>query len=214
MTSSHAEYYIKEGQLLGRFEELYQDVDDPWECSADADALKNQLLLTTLSSLKLSNPTILDIGCGLGALTHKLYQTLHPPALHALDISETAIRKASHRYPAIHFACHDALASPEFAFASGQFDLICMSEILWCVLPKLEQILADLHRVCRGGGYLALMSGFLPPHEQTYGKDKIQHPQDVWRYLEDAGFQIRHSIELDHIDPQASFSAIIIAQKA
>ena len=103
--------------------------------------------------------------------------------------------------------------TPRLDFADDTFDLICTIEILWCILPNIENILAELARVCKAGGYLALMSGFLPPEEQTYGKDKIQSPQQVWNFIEAAGFKVVHAAEMDKINPKDSYKALMIAFK-
>ena len=103
MSSSHSDYYIKDGKLIGRFEELYQDVDDPWGCSRDVDYFNNRLFVAALESLALDAPRILDVGCGLGKLTNRISERLNPQKIDALDISATAVEKASQAYPHIDF---------------------------------------------------------------------------------------------------------------
>ena len=33
----YQDYVIKDGQFIGRFEEMYRDVSDPWHCSSTVD---------------------------------------------------------------------------------------------------------------------------------------------------------------------------------
>ena len=33
-TTDYHDYFIKDGRFIGRFEEMYRDVDDPWHIDA------------------------------------------------------------------------------------------------------------------------------------------------------------------------------------
>ena len=58
----YQDYVIKDGVFIGKFEEMYRDVPDPWGCVEKAGALPNRLLLSLLSEY---SPCVrmLDVGC-------------------------------------------------------------------------------------------------------------------------------------------------------
>ena len=82
----YRDYVIVGGQFIGRFEEMYRDVEDPWGHTAQVDALPNRVLLELLRE---GNPprTVLDLGCGLGDLAGRIYQVLRPAKMYACDVS-------------------------------------------------------------------------------------------------------------------------------
>ena len=48
----YQDYVIKDGQFVGRFEDMYRDCPDPWHCTEQADSWKNHLLLGAVHSLR------------------------------------------------------------------------------------------------------------------------------------------------------------------
>ncbi len=187
----YQDYVIKDGQFVGRFEDMYRDCPDPWHCTEQADSWKNHLLLGAVHSLR-GVRDALDVGCGQGALTRRLRESCPLAHWRGCDVSPTALEKA----PAgVEYFVHDLLTGP-LPMADGSLDLITMAEVMWYLLPRLEAILADFRRVLRPGGRLLILQYFLTPEEQGYGKEWVSEPSHLLAFLTRAGFTIEQEAYL------------------
>lgn len=119
--------------------------------------------------------TILDIGCGEGYYSHRLFETLHqsmpkPCALYGLDISKSAIRSAAKRYAGLHFCVASVFEMP---FADDSIDLA----IRIYAPSKVE----ELQRVMKPGSILITVSPGPMHHfalkEKIYSSPRL-HPQE------------------------------------
>lgn len=62
---NYQDYVIRDGKFIGKFEEMYQKFDDPWEqIACVGDSYSRHATSLSINSMKLHN--ILEIGCGLG----------------------------------------------------------------------------------------------------------------------------------------------------
>ena len=86
-------------QFVGRFEEMYQAEQQDGFDSWNQDDLSQRFEVQAIENylINQSFPSVIDIGCGKGALTHRLSNFASRSL--GLDISETAVRIASARYP-------------------------------------------------------------------------------------------------------------------
>ncbi len=158
--------------MRGDFESMYVDIDDPWNCSGTVDSVCNDLFLALLQK-KAPIKRLLDVGCGAGALTHRMYQELAlPPGggseFIGYDISATAIQRATADYggPELTFRtgdCTQGLAT------EGLFDVIIMSEILWYVLADIDQLLQRFAKLLTDGGICAIHQYF--PIRQSFAQN-------------------------------------------
>lgn len=97
--------------------------------------------------------TWLDLCCGGGQATYYLAQT--PAKIIGLDASPVALERAKKRVPEADFV--QGLAE-DLPFGDGQFDGVHTSVALHeMTAPQLEQILREIYRVLKPGGYLVLM---------------------------------------------------------
>lgn len=96
------------------------------------------------------NGFLLDIGCGEGHLTN--FFTSHTSNIYGTDLSISAIKKASHKYPHIDFCVSDALNLPyEFDFFSA---VICNN--LFEHVDNPRALLLEINSVMQSGGFLFL----------------------------------------------------------
>ena len=96
----YQDYVIKDGKLVGEFEEMYQDFDDPWEQSErERFASEKAVCINLIESLPIQN--VVELGCGFGQLTNRIQKAC--PSVTGLDLSPTAIKKASTFYPNCNF---------------------------------------------------------------------------------------------------------------
>ena len=87
----YQDYVIKDGKLVGEFEEMYQDFDDPWnQTTREQDALEKLVAIEIIKRREYKR--VIELGCGLGDFTAKI-GAVTQEAL-GIDVSETAIKKA------------------------------------------------------------------------------------------------------------------------
>tara|TARA_A100001011_G_scaffold189381_1_gene197872 strand:+ start:114 stop:425 length:312 start_codon:yes stop_codon:yes gene_type:complete len=71
----YQDYVIKDGKLVGEFEQMYKDFDDPWEQSTrESYASEKALCLNLVESFKCQN--VVELGCGFGQLTDRLKKSV------------------------------------------------------------------------------------------------------------------------------------------
>lgn len=135
------------GGLVGDFDGLYRDLEDPWEQTSIFDSGDSRRLLALNYCERVfsecedrSSAKILEIGCGFGHLTEAL--RLAGFSSVGVDISSVAIKKACAMHPESVFferPISDVLLLEEF-----DPDIIIMSEVTWYVLENLRGFLGRL----------------------------------------------------------------------
>ena len=78
------------GSFVGDSEGMYREIDDPW-CQGEAMGANYQVILSHLERLLDSHSFITDFGCGKGALSNRILESLTSVEYLGLDISGTAI---------------------------------------------------------------------------------------------------------------------------
>jgi SAM-dependent methyltransferase len=93
--------------------------------------------------------TILDAGCGTGALTSTLVERTKTAGITGLDFSPAYIAHARQQIvlPRVEFMVGDICALP---FADGSFDRV-LSLLVLHFVPQTEKAVAELRRVARPG---------------------------------------------------------------
>lgn len=90
---------IKDGKLIGHFDEMYKSFDDPWHQSEPGhNALSASRNIAMLNMAKYGVRSVVEFGCGLGYYTDLLRRSLGLRVV-GVDISSTAIDKARQRFP-------------------------------------------------------------------------------------------------------------------
>ena len=170
---SCTEYWLDSEKLVmrGEFEQMYQDISDPWGCDENAFSRNNRLLLELLFGQGREYGRVVDIGCGLGSLTNQLSERNHNRGVSGIDVSETAIAKATSAYPDVEFRAADVLDRNSNPLESGHYDLIVMSEVLWYVLDDLEGVLGKVHGALAKDGLYGVHQYF--PDTQRFGTDVV-----------------------------------------
>lgn len=168
MNKDYHDYVIKNGQYIGDFEGMYQNIDDPWH-HGDASALHYDKAINMLNGL---NPgSVLDMGCGKGAFTARLKARFPEAKVIGLDIAPNAIRKAMQAYDGIVFEVCDVrkrIRRMEFPV------LTAMSDIMWYILPEFEHVVKKLE-----AGWLLINQTFYPPGAQKYGQEIVANVEGM-----------------------------------
>lgn len=96
---------------------------------------------------------ILETGCGTGVITAEL-QALTSTPVAGIDLLPDRLAFGANTFPAISFACADALVLP---FADGTFDLVA-SHFLLLWLRQPVSALKEMLRVLKPGGLLVALA--------------------------------------------------------
>ena len=180
-SKDYHDYVIKNGKLVGKFEEMYQNVEDPWSHGEASDLQYDSALLLLKKNNTFSKKVkILDIGCGKGAFTSRLKKDFPKSEITAIDVSSTAIKKAIKQYgkKGINFKVVDI--QKNIKKVKGKYDLIVMSEIMWYILPNLKKILYYLSKnILKNKGCVLINQAFYKPGIQKYGNEFIEKPEDL-----------------------------------
>jgi SAM-dependent methyltransferase len=199
-SEDYRDYVIKDGKFIGAFEEMYQNCEDPWH-QDELSPYANELVLWEIAKGKYK--TILDVGCGLGKFTHQIWQATKANVI-GVDVSPTAIQKAKARYPNVDYRVADVCS---LNFQQESFDLIVASELLWYILPRLQQFFDGVLSVLRQDGEFIIIQQFYLPGEQKYGCEIMQSPEDLIRLLP---LRVFRAIEIDRLH---QYKAILFAKK-
>jgi SAM-dependent methyltransferase len=175
--SRYQDYVIKNGQLVGEFEQMYQDYDDPWEQSTGEECASEKAVALNLIK-RLQGKKVIELGCGLGHYTKKI-SDLGVDVL-GVDVSETAIQKAKDNYPSCNFVAGDIL---EFdIYRQFRPDVIVMAEITWYILDKLDQFLQFMRSEFPDMYLIHLLTTY-PNEVQKYGRDKFTNLKEIMSYF-------------------------------
>ena len=71
----YQDYVIKDGKLVGEFNEMYLDYEDPWAQSTREEGRLEKIIGLELLS-KYGHTRALEYGCGFGHYTQKLHTVL------------------------------------------------------------------------------------------------------------------------------------------
>lgn len=107
-------------------------------------------ILEAVLETEVTNPRILDLGCGSGWLTSVLGMMGEATGV---DLSDTAIQEAKSRYPGARFEAGDVL---EWRNGSaGEFDIVVSQEVIEHIVEQEKYISVAYDALC-DGGYLIL----------------------------------------------------------
>lgn len=132
----------------------------------------------------LSGPLrILDLGCGTGEITRRLAQRYPQATLLGIDILDANLDRARAMDDAggrIHYDRGDAFA---LRCGAAEFDLVACRHMSQAV-PDFPQVLAEITRVLKPGGWLHLLSedyGMLhfPATDPAFDPDRFWHEEAI-----------------------------------
>lgn len=188
--SRYQDFVIKDGQLVGDFEGLYQRFDDPWHQSGSEhlNDTRRTIAVQSCSRLRATHGEdqvnrVIEYGCGFGYLTDELRNQNFSSV--GIDVSQEAIRKAR-------------VQNPKSVFLKGKFedpkllieldpDIIVMAEITWYVLDHLEEFKNRFLAYSRSRArptYLIHLLTTYPPGVQQYGVEKFTEINGILDYFD------------------------------
>lgn len=187
MANNYQDYVIKDGRLIGRFEEMYQNCDDPWNREKMGPiCIEDSLVRRACEFTKLQEGhcCAIDLGCGVGAVVANISSV--SDRLVGIDISETAISKAKTRLPQHDFRVGDTqdLIKRQGNLANLDYDaynLIILCHVTWYILDDLKAFRAWLSEAWKGK-YIVHILGTYEPGGQKYGTDFFSTHDEILKW--------------------------------
>jgi SAM-dependent methyltransferase len=172
---TYHDYVIKDGQFVGKFEEMYRKFDDPWSQSKQPNKYSRSAGIIHLKNFQIQS--VLECGCGLGYYADWIYQEtgIVPQSV---DISAEAIEKAKSLFPHLNFAVADI--TRDLANYKS-VDCVLFAEIVWYILPELPAIFKVLSEYFKGK-YLIVNQVFYKG-SQKYGTDYFTNLSEFIQYV-------------------------------
>ncbi len=160
----YQDYVIKNGELVGEFEAMYQDFDDPWDQSFREDSvLSKSVVENVIQGNNFNRPY--ELGCGLGYFVEKMRLIC---GTGGMDVSKTAIEKARVMFPKCQFDHGDILEVEKISNLKP--DCIFMDEVTWYVLEKLDEFKTAISKNFKGTSFLHTLRQY-PDGGQQFGKE-------------------------------------------
>ena len=172
---TYHDYVIKDGNFIGKFDEMYSKFNDPWTQSSQPN--KYSRIAGIFHMINFNIKSVLECGCGLGYYAdwiHKETQIIPK----SVDISSVAIQKAKILFPHLDFEVAN-IANDLSKYKD--YDCILLSEIIWYVLPDLEKIFSILNSDFKGK-YLVVNQVFYKG-TQKYGNEYFTNLKEFIDYV-------------------------------
>lgn len=174
----YQDYVILNGNFVGDFETMYQNIEDPWEQSArEAFASEKAVCLNLIQRYQCKR--VVEFGSGLGYFTNRIAKVA--PSVVGIEVSPTAVAKAKQISPHLTFQ-NSSFPDIEF-LREFRPDCIVMAEITWYVLDDLKLFLKFLADEMPEVLLIHLLMTYAPG-EQKYGVDKFTNLEEIISFFD------------------------------
>jgi len=172
---SYHDYVIKDGKFVGDFENLYKDCEDPWSQATQPNKYARSAGIYHMQNFGIKS--VLECGCGLGYYADWIYkETGIVPK--SIDLSEEAIKRAKDLFPTLDFSVSDITKDlPLYK----EYDCILLAEIIWYILPHLNNLFETMKRQFKGK-YLIVLQVFYKG-TQRYGTEYFTSLKEFIEYV-------------------------------
>lgn len=144
---TYHDYVIKDGQFIGRFEDMYRQFDNPWMQDRQPNPYSRQAGILHLQRFGIRS--VLECGCGLGFYSDWIHrQTGIVPV--GIDISPTAVEKAQQQFPHLDFRVDTVENLRQYR----DCEAILFAEITWYLLPQLPALFEEMRQHFAGKYFL------------------------------------------------------------
>ena len=187
----YQDYVFDDENIIGRFEDPFNDFVDPWNQSAIEhifDTRRNIAIewckkLRDLDTYEGLNNRVIELGCGFGYLTERLRKSDF--AAVGIDNVETAVRKARKYNPASIFVNKNF---KDFEYLEKyQPDIVVMGELYWYILDHLLDFIEELNSYARSRVnpvYLRHLLTTYAPGVQKYGLEYFSSLQEILDFFQ------------------------------
>ena len=195
----YGDYFIKDGKFIGKFEEMYQSFEDPWNQTKSYDDLSRQMVAHHINKNKIKSSV--EFGCGLGKTMNFLYSKTGINML-GIDISETCIKKAKEAFPNLSFKVDNVENILEYA----NYECYFFSEITWCLLEnKLIDRIFKLMQEYLNGKYFIHNLVFYKGQQQ-YGNNYFTNLNE---FIDFCPFNLITKVEIDNVEDDCIYTSSI-----
>ena len=163
----YQDYVIRDGRLIGEFEQMYRDFADPWhESTSEEYASDKAAGLNLLARLKARHgiKRVVEVGCGFGHYSERIaalgLETV------GVDIAATAIERARRLHPAVEFRM--GKFDDYRTLKQLRPDVLVLAEVTWYVLDHLRTFL-EFARSELPNTYILHLLCVYGPGVQEYG---------------------------------------------
>jgi SAM-dependent methyltransferase len=163
----YQDYVIRDGRLIGEFEQMYRDFADPWhESTSEEYASDKAAGLNLLARLKARHGVrrVVEVGCGFGHYSART-AALGLEAV-GVDIAATAIKRAAALHPSVEFLV--GKFQDYHILKQQRPDVLVLAEVTWYVLDHLRTFLEFARRELPDTYILHLLRVYAPG-VQEYG---------------------------------------------
>ncbi len=174
-SETYHDYVIKNGQFIGKFDEMYSKFNDPWTQSTQPNKYSRMAGIIHLKNANIKS--VVECGCGLGYYADWIYKEtgIIPKSI---DLSAVAIEKAKQLFPKLDFEVAN-VSTDLLKYKS--YDCIMLSEIIWYILPDLKGIFKVLEAEFKGK-YLIVNQVFYKG-SQKYGTEYFTNLNEFIKYV-------------------------------
>lgn len=175
---SWQDYVIKNGNFVGDFETMYQNIENPWEQSVKETFSPEKAVCLNLIE-RYQCQRVVEFGSGLGYFTSRIANVA--PSVVGIEVSPTAVAKANQIFPHLIF---ENTSFPDIEFLREfRPDCIVMAEITWYVLNDLKLFLKFLADEMPEVLLIHLLTTYAPG-VQKYGRDKFTNLEEIISFFD------------------------------
>lgn len=181
-STDYHDYVIKDGKLVGKFEEMYQHSNDiPWRQDQQESWIDVRMTLE-LMHRKNNYQAVIDYGCGLGNYLDILCRRLNIAKGFGFDISETAVLKAGKAFPNYCFKQADLTSSSVEGFRVDEVHssrLHVIRGTLWYVFPHLNTVVENILGNMTDSDSLLIIQNFPNLESEFVGKEVLPNYESI-----------------------------------
>lgn len=177
MTYNRHIFNLQNNEVIRDFEGAYKNFDNVYPAQFQIESPKFRLIVDKMKCLGKS-AKLLDIGAGYGAFVNYL-QNSGIDAV-GVDISPTAVEKGKKLYgDDLNLLAGDLVKGVDFP--DENFDFIVCHGVLTWLLDRVDLCLAEIKRLLKAGGYVALSIGF--KDDNIFFKDIVSGEKDFLKII-------------------------------
>ena len=193
LARDYHDYVIKDGRLVGEFDRMYRECDDPCHQSRPEH---HRLSIPRLAAIAMMQQrqvrTVTEWGSGLGYFTEQLAAAGFEVT--GIDVARAAVDRATARRPDLRFAADTAEH-----VSAWPADAIVFAQLTWFILPQLRGIF-DALLADRPARYFVLIQTFYAPGVQQYGTEYFT---SLGEYVQRCPLRLLQQVEATSGEPGA-----------